>query len=229
MARTNSRRGRKAVAIAAVAGVLGAGVYTTLASWNDSEWVVAGVDGAGNPDLGTSTFEVEQNRAQSPAAADPFENLETNATAGDLNFTAAVSLSPGTTLYAPVALRTAADSLAGEVTLQAPVPSQAYTADDTGDLLWGAMTYSVRTTTTPTDCDEASWNSFGTDVATNATMTGTLTAPTQSLAADAGSVQYYCFALTLPASPTLPGGSIVDDLQGRTIYPAWNFASTSVD
>src|SRR5690606_22189530 len=42
MAQKKTQRGRKAVAIAAVTGVLGVGVYTTLASWTDNEWVVAG-------------------------------------------------------------------------------------------------------------------------------------------------------------------------------------------
>src|SRR5690554_6759583 len=111
MAQKKTQRGRKAVAIAAVTGVLGVGVYTTLASWTDNEWVVAGFDsdGDGTPDIGTSTFEVQQNRTQQAADAGAWEDRETNLEAGDLEFTTAVTLSPGTTLYAPVALRTVTD------------------------------------------------------------------------------------------------------------------------
>lgn len=230
MSSKKDRRGRKVVALAAVAAVLGAGVYTTLASWNDNEWVVAGLFGDdGPPDLGTSTFNVQQNREQAPDSSSPFTDHATNADAGQLVFgTTFTSLSPGTVKYAPVALRTTADSLAGNVTLQAPVPSAAHTANDTDDLLWGALTYSVRTTTTPTACDDSTWATFGTDVALDVPLTAPLTAPTQSLAAAAGSIQYYCFAVTLPENPTLPGGAVINDLQGRAVHPAWNFASESV-
>ena len=230
MAQKKTQRGRKAVAIAAVTGVLGVGVYTTLASWTDNEWVVAGFDsdGDGTPDIGTSTFEVQQNRTQQAADAGAWQDRETNLEAGDLEFTTAVTLSPGTTLYAPVALRTVTDSLAGTVTLEAPEAWQGASATDPDGALWNALTYSVRTSSTATACDESTWGTFGTDVATDVPFTAPLTAPEQTLAADAGSVQYYCFAITLPEEPVLPPGAEVDVLQGRVVHPAWNFAATSL-
>jgi hypothetical protein len=49
-----------------------------------------------------------------------------------------------------------------------------------------------------------------------------------ALAADAGSTAFFCFEITLPDAPTLPGGVTLDQLQGRSAAPAWNFPSVSV-
>lgn len=233
MTRTTNRRGRKAVALCAVGAVLGVGIYTTLASWNDNEWVVAGLDGDGDDDggVGTSTFEVVQNREQAPAVSAAFEHRPTNLEAGPLEFDAVISaMSPGQTVYAPVALKTTDDSIAGEVTLQGAVASEAVTATDPNGLLWDALRYTVRTSETALDCDADSWADWTTTVVADASL-GTGATAAQSLPAAGARAQYYCFAITLPAEEDLdlPVGAKVNDLQGRAVYPAWNFASESVD
>src|SRR5690606_32712415 len=108
----------------------------TLASWTDSEWVFGGGGGAGGDDdgIGTSVFEVQQNRdVVPPAAGDVFEDRETNADAGELTFSVDPNaMTPGDTIYAPVALRTTPTSIAGTLQLQPAVASAnpAHTAVD---------------------------------------------------------------------------------------------------
>lgn len=227
-------RTRKGLAIAAAGAVVAVGTLGTLAAWNDNEWVVGAVNGdRADEGVGTLNFEVRQNREQSPANLDAnfVDDLETNPEAGALQFGIdALNLTPGDTLYAPVALRTVPGSLGGDVRLQAPVAWDGHTASDADGLLWGALLYSVRTTKTPTACDESTWATFGSDVIINQPLTNA-TGAVQRLGAAASDVQYYCFAITLPTTPTLPDDddTTVDDLQGRTVSPAWRFAVESVD
>src|SRR5690625_4612043 len=132
MSEDRSRRNRKIGALTAGAAIVAVGATYTLASWNDSEWVWAGLDES--PGIGTSSFNVQQNTT--PGAAGEFQDFETNP-GGGLQFSAgALSLGPGHTVYAPVALRTAADSTAGSVTLRGAVRASGIAADDEGDLLW---------------------------------------------------------------------------------------------
>lgn len=234
----SSHKKRKIAAIAAGLLVIGIGATYTLASWTDSEWVWGG---AGNtPGVSTSKFEVQQN------ATSPFDNLaahwndhETNP-GGGLTFTAgALSLSPNTTVYAPVALRTTADSAGATVTLQKAVtaaitPPYDATVSDPNSDLWKSIKVTVYTqsvstpTTAPSNsCDAASIGSWGTAIAGITTLDTTASA-SQTLAAHAGSTQHYCFVLHFPA--TLQSGLVataLDQLQGRTIAPAWEFKSIS--
>ena len=55
------KKTQKVWAVGAVAAVVGVGGLATLAAWNDSEWIFAG-NGDGGPGLGTSSFNVQQNR-----------------------------------------------------------------------------------------------------------------------------------------------------------------------
>ncbi|PPF53406.1 acyl-CoA dehydrogenase [Clavibacter michiganensis] len=207
--------------------VLGLGITATLAAWTDSEWVFGGnADGTG-PGLGTSTFEVEQN-VSSPYLPAEFAQDETNP-GQDLTFTAgALALTPGTSVYAPVALRTVAGSVAGTVVLQdsEPAVGVGLEADDADDALLGALTLRVAVSATATTCDAAAF-ATGALVTSGplATAAGT---GSQTLDASGGNTQFYCFEITLPAAPTLPTGVTLDDLQGRTVTPAWEFLSTSV-
>ncbi len=213
---------RKLAAIGVGALVIGVGATYTLASWNDSEWVHGGLAGAAG--IGSSEFEVQQNAAAPYADTSAnWGDYETNPGDG-LTFTAdALALTPGDTVFAPVALRTTEPSVAGTVALQAAVPASGIEVDDAGAALWNAVRVSVYTATGPTppsactnDFVAADWTQIVADdlLATAATTT------TQSLAEKAGSTQHYCFALTLPADAP-------DTLQGRTIAPAWEFASIS--
>lgn len=225
--RPRMTRRTKTMAILSGGLVLGLGITATLAAWTDSEWVFGGdADGTG-PGLGTSTFEVEQN-VSSPYDAAEFAQDETNP-GQDLTFTAgALALTPGTSVYAPVALRTVAGSVAGTVVLQdsEPAVGAGLAAVDAGGALLGALTLRVAVSTTPTACDAAAFTT-GDLVASGplATAEGTVA---QSLAAAGGDAQFYCFEITLPETPTLPAGVTLDDLQGRTVTPAWEFLSTSV-
>ncbi|HLS48570.1 MAG TPA: SipW-dependent-type signal peptide-containing protein [Actinomycetaceae bacterium] len=54
---TRSQRTRKIVALSAAGTVLAVGAISTLAAWNDSEWVWGGANSQGDP-IGTSTFNV---------------------------------------------------------------------------------------------------------------------------------------------------------------------------
>lgn len=220
-----TRRNRKIGAFAAGAVVVGLGLTYTLATWNDSEWVWGGVNGEAG--IGASSFNVQQDTS-SPFTTGSFGDFETNP-GDELMFSAgALALSPGDSVYAPVALRTEMPSLAGEVTLQAAEPALGITVDDTGGLLWDAMTVTVYTAageTPPEACDAdltpGSWTTLVADKSLNAG--GAATA--QTLAAQAGSVQHYCFVLTLPTEAQIGTGT---ELMGRTIAPAWEFAAESV-
>jgi predicted ribosomally synthesized peptide with SipW-like signal peptide len=207
--------------------VLGLGITATLAAWTDSEWVFGGnADGTG-PGLGTSTFEVEQDTASPFVAGGAFAQAETNP-GRDLTFSpGALELAPGTSVYAPVALRTVDGSVGGTLLLQdsEPAAGAALAGADVDGLLLGALTLRVAVSSTPVVCDAAAFT------ATSVIATGPLATAqasvAQDLAADSGSIQHYCFEITLPTAPTLPAGTSVDVLQDRSVTPAWEFIGTS--
>lgn len=222
-----SRTKKKIAAIAAGLLAVGIGATYTLATWTDSEWVWGKGSGANDPGVGTSSFNVQQDTTAA-FANNAWTDKESNA-GGGLTFTAgALSLTPGDSVYAPVALRADATSVSGTVTLQKAVAALGATANDTGGALWSAIQVQVKTEKTsgaaPTSpCaagasgfDNASW---GTALAGVTTLDTSATG-TQVLDAAAGSVQHYCFKLTLPAGSP-------DTLQGRTIAPAWEFKAVS--
>lgn len=218
---TRSRRTRKIAAIAAGTLVVGVGATYTLATWTDSEWVWGGAAGDA-PGIGTSIFEVQQDTSSPFTGPGSFADFETNP--GDVLVfsTGALALSPGDTVYAPVALRTTTASSAGNVELQGAVNATGIDFQDDDEELWDAVRVTVHTATGDTppsacapDFDAAGWGTIvsGAELATVADSG-------QGLEAAAASTQHYCFALTLPAGSS-------SDLQGRTIAPAWEFASES--
>ena len=216
----------------------GSGSDHTLATWNDSEWVWGGANNT--PGVGTGEFEVQQNVTSpfSDTGAD-WADRETNP-GGGLTFSAgALSLSPGDTVYAPVALRTTDDSAGATVTLRqaataaiTPAYDQAV-SDPDGDL-WKSIQVSVYTESAAdpdadpaNTCTAAQIGSWGSPIAGITTLDTAATA-TQTLAPEAGSTQHYCFVLHLP--DTLQAGltsTSIDELQGREIAPAWEFRSIS--
>ncbi|PZF53289.1 acyl-CoA dehydrogenase [Curtobacterium sp. MCSS17_008] len=218
-----SRRTKIFALVAGGALVVG-GVGYTLASWTDTEWVFGGNgdDGAG---VGTSTFEVEQNVTGAPYTAG-WAQSETNPGQA-MTFTAeALALSPGDATYAAVALRTVAGSVAGDVRLASAVPADGVTAADADDVLWDALQVRVAVTATTTTCDAAAFADPASVIADGALAT-TGASVAQTLAANSASTQAYCFEVSLPPNPTLPAGTTVDQLQGRTAAPAWEFAAES--
>lgn len=224
-----SRRNRKIAAIAAGILVVGVGATYTLATWNDSEWVWGGANS--DPGVGTSSFNVQQDTTL-VFANSGWADEESNP-GGSLTFQLApTALTPGDSIYAPVALRTDSGSDQGVVTLQAAEEASGVTATDgIGDPLWDALEAKVYTLNassspfTPT----AKCNAEGIAGDGWAPVDGILdlntpadaTTGQQSLAANSGDVQHYCFVLTLPADAD------AKTLQGRTIAPAWEFAAVS--
>lgn len=226
---SGARRTRKIAAIAVGALVIGIGGAYTLASWNDSEWVWGGT-GSNGPGVRTDYFEVVQNTTNAYVDA-PTNWVNREAKPGDpLQFSpGALSMTPGDQTFAPVALRTEANSLAATVQLSAPekVTTTTPATVDPGDLLWAAVRVDVYTASgaaAPSACTPAAFSASGwTQIVTDQPLaTATAAAGTQTLSAEAGSTQHYCFVLELPAGSP-------DTLQGRTLAPAWKFDSTSVD
>lgn len=217
-----SRRNRKLAAIGAAVLVVGVGATYTLATWNDSEWVWGGANG--DPALGTSSFEVQQNTTAPYAdSAASWVDEEENP-GGSLTFSpGALALTPGDTVFAPVALRTTADSLAADVTLQAAVAAAGASQND--QALFDAVRVSVYTVAgaTPATACTTGFDSTGWASVLQDQPLTTMATATQSLAAQSGSTQHYCFAITLPESTP-----DVDLLQGMAISPAWEFRSVSV-
>ena len=219
-----SSRRRKFFALAAGGTLVVAGAGYTLASWTDTEWVFGGT-GDGAPAVGTSRFEVEQN-VVAPFLEAGFVQAESNP-GQSLGFdVGALALSPGDAVYADVALRTTAGSVAGDLLLQPAVPSATSTVVDPGGALWGAMELRVATAASATaTCSAAAF--VGPAVVVDGALATTGATVAQTLAASSGSVQAYCFEISLPESPTLPDGVTLDALQGRTAAPAWQFAAES--
>lgn len=232
--RTPSATRRRKVTALLVAGlVAGVGVTSTLAVWNDSEWISGGVDNNGDglpdvPGVGTSTFEVQQNTS-APFVTTAWADREANP-GGALTFTTgALSLSPGAATYAPVSLRTSPSSIAAQsVALRGAVASTGITVNDTGGALFSALQLRVvvaptASAATPAACSAAAFTAGATYVVGTATTPATLNAAgtaTQTLTAAAGNKQDYCFEVSLPTGAP-------STLQGRTVAPAWEFFGTS--
>ncbi|WP_448711022.1 SipW-dependent-type signal peptide-containing protein [Microbacterium profundi] len=234
------RRRRKVMAIVAGGMALGVAGMVTLAAWNDNEWVFGGTgpnagDGEG---VGTSQFNVQQNAWKIgddvPTTASAFTDHEDNPGDALIFNVDPTGLTPGDTIFAPVALKTDGTSVAGKLQLTAAEAADSKIAHDDADAvagiaddaLWDALRYSVRVTADPllaANCTLASFASAGSPVVTNLGLSDTVPTATQDLLAGGGNVQYYCFAITLPGSTETEN----QDLQGRVVFPAWRFAATS--
>jgi len=211
-------------AIGAGGLVLGVGFTATLAAWTDTEWVFGG-NGAGGPGVGTSSFEVQQS---TEAPFTDFVDAETNP-GGELVFSAgALDLTPGDSTYAAVALRTEAGSDAGDLTLEPAVAAAGVTVDDAGGLLFDALDVAVATDDAAFICDATAFagGAGAPDIIADGDLDATGGSAAQTLVGNAGSVQYYCFEVTLPTTFVAPG-STADDYMGRTVAPAWQFTATS--
>ena len=222
---TDTSRRNKTLAILAGGTLVGVAVTATLAAWTDTEWIYGG-DGAGGPGVGTSTFEAELNTVAPFDDDADFVNDETNPGQAIVFGLDALALSPGDSVYAAVALRSAPDSVGGDLLLQPAVAADGIASDDPDGALTAALELRVATSDTIADCDIDAFAAGATVIADGPLATAGATAE-QTLDADAGSVQYYCFEITLPDDPTLPGGGTLDDLMGLTVAPAWEFEAES--
>lgn len=217
--RTRRARRRKVVAISAAAAVVLAGAtVTSLATWLDEEWVVAGVAGLGG--VASSEFEIEQLVATDDPA-DPWHNRETAAApAGVVSFDAiAATLSPGDVAYGWVQLRAAENSVAGTLTLAADYVAA---TSDLGDVL----TYGARVHPTTATCNAADFAATGDLLVANDTAISTGSAATSfALAAGTssapGTAKTVCFRIEFPAA------AADDTLQGLTASLGWHFEAES--
>lgn len=222
---TRSRRG-KIMAILAGGAVIGLGTTATLAAWTDTEWVFGGnADGTG-PGVGTSAFEVEQNVDAAVTDAG-FVQDETNPGQSLTFGTAALSLAPGDSVFAPVALRTVTDSVAGALTLEPAVAAAGITAVDADGLLWSALDVRVWVSETAFTCD-ATTSAATADLVTEGALSAPAAATTQQLGASGANIQHYCVEITLPEPTTAQEIIDMAALQGRTVAPAWEFSAVSV-
>lgn len=221
---------RKVFAITAGAAALGLGVTATVAAWTDTEWVFGG-DGAGGPGVGTSTFSVQQNTV-APFAAGTWTD-ESDNPGGEIVFENtgidATALTPGDSVYAQVALRTSATSVAGDVELQPAVPAAGIAVDDPAGLLFAALDVRVVTDDVSFTCDATAFSGApgAPALIADGPLASTGGSAMQALAATAGSVQYYCFEVTLPDPVPVAGGATIDDYMGLSIAPAWEFQAES--
>lgn len=219
MVRKGTPRRGKVRAVLAGGVVLGVGSIATLAAWTDTEWVWGGGQGDGD-NLGTSTFEMEQN-----ATGDPGDWVQAEDSPGNkLRFSVdATNLAPGDTVYAPLQLRVVAGSDGGLVTL---VGAQA--VGDTDPLLFAALEYEVRTGVPLADCNAAGLADTGTvlvppgsplSTGSDANAFELDAAPSESTP---GEIVELCFAVTLPEDERDN-----QDLQGAIAQPAWAFEAIS--
>jgi predicted ribosomally synthesized peptide with SipW-like signal peptide len=212
-------RGRKIRALMAGGLVLGVGSAATLAAWTDTEWVWGG-DGTGN-NLGTSSFEIEQNVWDGAGGTANWTNREVSP-GGELTFAVdAADLTPGDTVYAPMQLRTAADSDGGDVTLDGAVN---LLAPDVA--LFDALVYGARFDVGRADCTAVGFAANGTELVASGSSLATGSGATSfALVADGantvGAEVDVCFAVTLPDIPANQA------LQGEEARPAWAFQGIS--
>lgn len=209
--------GRRAAALrlrAVLAGalVLGVGGSVTLASWTDTD------NAAGS--FGASVFRTESNSTKPYDALGAWSANDTPPGAA-LVFNAG-SMSPGTVVYAPFAIRTTAGSVAGEVVLGAP----SVTSSGTGDAdLGAALRYRVIRSTT---CDASSFlasppfvvGGAGAEPFTAGQAAGVVNSLQAASAALPGEPTRFCFEVTLPAGAS-------NALQGQTATATWQFTATS--
>ena len=211
--------GRKALALMAGGLVLGVGVgATTLAAWVDQESVWGGTGDTGTTSggpgggLSTSLFNLQQS-------ADGVAYLDAPTTGAQLAFSAnAAALSPGTTTYAYVYLRTVQKSVAGTVTL-----SGADLAGDSG--LRSVLTYGARVGAPASDCASGGSTTSGTELVPPGTPLGVGSGSTSfRLAAGtpsaAGAAKGVCFAVSAPST-------LSSTLSGKQVTPTWHFDAIS--
>ncbi|MBI9115646.1 SipW-dependent-type signal peptide-containing protein [Sanguibacter suaedae] len=227
---TKTARSPKLKALLAGGAVLGLGATVTLAAWTDTEWVFGGNAAGDGPGIGTSVFEVEQN-VDAPFTEAGFTQAEANPGQAMTFGLSALSLTPGDSVYAPVALRTIDDSIAGTLSLDPAVPADGIAVTDADQALWGALDLRVAVLegdgTTTFTCDATTFTGAAVTIVADGPLATAGASDVVELDADSGNTAYFCFEITLPDAPTLPTGFPLAELQGRSAAPAWNFPSVS--
>jgi len=195
------RRSRMIRAILAGGLVLGVGAAVTMAAWNDSDFV-------------TGTFTAGTFNMQGSTDGTTFTDHPVGSP-GTLTFTVSpLLLSPNDVVYAPFALR-----LAANTTNNANV---VITGTTTTGVVTN-LTYEV-VRTTSFSCDSSSTDSTGTSLITAGTAVTTVVGPNTfalskgSPVTSAGATQFLCFKVT--AGPGLT--------QGQTGTVTWQFTASSL-
>lgn len=207
---TRTDRRRKIRALLAGGLVLGVGAAVTLAVWTDNVF-------------GKAQFTAENWNVQgdfSTGGTGAWDEYDTVGTAGTFAYTTGfATMSPNTTVYAPVALRVGTGTTQGgaypaRVTLNGATPV-------TGPLAT-ALRYRVVQGVTAANCNAATLGA-GTDVVAPNSPLGTGSAADAiTLAAD-GTPTSLCFAVTLPQNVA------PNTVAGTTTGPiTWQFAATAV-
>jgi predicted ribosomally synthesized peptide with SipW-like signal peptide len=203
-------RKRKIRALLAGGLVLGVGAAITLAAWTDNVF-------------GKATFTAENWNVQgdfSSGGTGAWDEYDTAGTAGTFNYTTNFdALSPGTTVYAPVALRVgsaagAGGAYAANVTLNGATPT-------TGPLTQ-YLTYTVVSGVAASACTAGTITGGTTVVAAGSTL-GTGSAANAISLPAAGTAVPLCFAVSLPSTVTAAQAA------GKTTGSVtWQFAATAV-
>ncbi|WP_104177685.1 SipW-dependent-type signal peptide-containing protein [Cryobacterium sp. Y50] len=227
LAHKRARRG-KIMAILAGGAALGLGTTATLAAWTDTEWVFGGGTGGtgDSAGVGTSSFDVEQN-VVAPFNTAAFVQDETNPGQALTFGLDALSLTPGDSVYAPVALRTISNSSAGNLTLEPAVAAAGVTVVDSDAALWTALTMRVWVSEAAFTCNASTVASTSPSIImeiANGPLGSTGGTTVQALSAAGANTQYYCFKVTLPSNAQTSQSL---NLQGRTVAPAWEFSAAS--
>ncbi|MGB3169893.1 MAG: SipW-dependent-type signal peptide-containing protein [Rhodococcus sp. (in: high G+C Gram-positive bacteria)] len=204
----NLNRRRKVRALLAGGLVLGIGAAITLAAWTDNVF--------GNSDFATGDDAWNIQADFTPAGVGTW--IDADVSPGEpFTFPATrLDLTPGDTVYAPVALR-----LEPGQTLDAAVTLNGATGGTTDPALTAALRYTVTQGGTSADCTAGTPGP--TALVTDALLTTGSVANAITLDADATPVNL-CFAVTLPAgSPnTLSGlatGQVVWEFVGTSVTP----------
>lgn len=197
-------------ALLAAGLVLGAGTTSSLAAWTDQS-VAQGQFAAG-------TFDIEANPSKPYSASGPW-NSHTDMPAV-LQFSAA-GMTPGSTRYAPVALRSAGGSVGGTGQLKG---ATVVGGSDPG--LAAALRYRVVSSST---CSGSAFTGaapfvVGSSAQSVPLTTGQGTAPPLQLPANPeggpGATVRLCFEMTLPTGAATT-------LQGKEASVEWQIQSTS--
>jgi hypothetical protein len=195
--------------------VLAGATVTSLATWLDEEWVIAGVNGVGG--IGSSEFEIEQL----VASDDPdtgWANRETQPEAGVISLDdVAANLSPGAVAYGWVQLRAAEGSVGGDVTLA---------SDYAPSALGAVLVYGARVHPSTATCNSDDYASTGTELVAPTTSVS-LGSGTTSFALTAGTADAPGMPRTVCFRVEFPEAAADDDLQGELASLGWHFVAES--
>ncbi|NHI17813.1 acyl-CoA dehydrogenase [Microbacterium excoecariae] len=226
---SRSRRSAKVVAIVSASALAAVGGLFSLAAWTDTEWITSALQDDSGTNIETSSFEVVQRAYPAAGEAGAYADFDhyESADGADVVTFSDLSLTPTEPTYGLVGMTTEAGSIAGALELQPAVnafdpasTAQAALFAATDITVW---TWSEADATPEFGCDAATAAQAGvTEIAAGDLGTSGATA-TQSLSADTGAYQYYCFELVF----TMPAGEDEEDYMGVELRPAWEFDGLS--